>query len=499
MPKNILLLFTDQQRFDTIAALGNPIIKTPALDSLVVRGISFLRAYTPCPVCIPARFSMHTGYMPHNTDCLYNTTMPDGYSSFMELLSGHGYQTHGVGKMHFEFEGKGPETLWGFDTRQVSEECIDDDDFIQYLKEQGFEHVFDPHGVRSEMYYTPQPSQLPARHHNSSWVVDKSLEFLAQRDKDRPFMLMTSFIKPHPPFETPTPWNKLYRGPEMPLPKLPEHCESFHTYWNSFQNRYKYQDQGMPDPAMQTMKAAYYAAISFIDYNIGRLLAYLEGEQLLKDTLILFSSDHGEMLGDYRCVGKRGFLDPAARIPLLMVHPDLPQNIQCTEPVSLIDILPTLLDYSEHPHTDTFDGKSLIDIAMGRVNREFVFGQYHRGEHAVYMATGKDAKYIYSAPDQKEWYFDLALDPGETINRAYNPVYQKKVAYIKQALMAYLKKDDYLVPFDGDDFIVYEKKSIPDDPSAMLLFQDTAKSLPNIPGYERETVFTMHELLKSGF
>src|SRR5690606_11715724 len=121
--------FTDQQRYDTIGSLGNPIIKTPALDSLVENGVSFTRAYTPCPVCVPARYSMKTGQMPHRTDCTVNQRMPDGRKSFMEILSANGYQTHGVGKMHFSFKDKGMWAMWGYESRDVSEECNLEDEY----------------------------------------------------------------------------------------------------------------------------------------------------------------------------------------------------------------------------------------------------------------------------------------------------------------------------------------------------------------------------------
>ena len=496
MQKNILLIFTDQQRFDTIEALGNKIIKTPALNSLVKMGVTFNRAYTPCPVCIPARCSMHTGQMPHRNECVINEKMPNNRKSFMEILSDNGYETHGVGKMHFSFEGKGDDTLWGFNSRDISEEGGVQDDFKKHLIKNGYDHVHDPHGVRSEMYYIPQPSQLPERLHNSTWVTDRSIDFLGRRDENMPFMLMTSFIKPHPPFESPTPWNKLYRGPEMPLPKRPQDSENLITYWNNFQNRYKYRDQGIDDNLIRNIKAAYYGAISFIDYNIGRLLEYMKENNLLENTLIVFSADHGEMLGDYNCVGKRCFLDSAARIPMIMVHPDLPKGMVCNKPVSLVDIMPTFLQYAGIELEDNYSGESLIDIAQGKVNREVTYGQYHRNEYGVYMAVTEKYKYIYSAPDNKEWLFDFEIDPDETRNRANNPLYIHKTEIMRKGLVDYFKADGYTDPVYGEGFKAYPIQTIPKDPDKLLLFQDPPESIPHIPGYERETTILMDELFK---
>ena len=133
----------------------------------------------------------------------------------------------------------------------------------------------DPNGVRSEWYYVPQPSQLPARLHHSTWVADRSLDFLQRRDPSRPFFLWSSFIKPHPPFESPIPWNRLYKPVEMPYPHMPPGYEHLLTFWNHLQNRYKYRDQGLDGNLVRLTRAAYYAAISFVDYNLGRILAQL--------------------------------------------------------------------------------------------------------------------------------------------------------------------------------------------------------------------------------
>ncbi|WP_168121243.1 sulfatase-like hydrolase/transferase [Paenibacillus sp. HB172176] len=500
--KNILFLFTDQQRADTIEALGNSIIKTPSINRLVENGVAFTRAYSPCPVCVPARFALHTGLLPHRTDCVINERMPDGYPSFMELLSQAGYQTHGVGKMHFSFSNKpnSNSQFWGFDSRDVSEEGGGQDDFKTYLESNGFDHVHDPHGIRSEYYYIPQPSQLPERLHHTAWVADRSLDFLKRRDGDRPFLLMSSFIKPHPPFETPTPWNKLYRGPEMPLPKRPQDGDELISYWNRFQNRYKYRDQGVDDNLMRVMKAAYYSSLSFIDYHVGRILDYLQENGLMENTLIVYSSDHGEMLGDYDCVGKRNFLDAGANVPLIVSDPDGPKDVRCTKPVSLVDIMPTFLQAANiHSQLD-LSGRSLLDIASGKTERDWIACQYHRGGYAMYMATDERYKYIYSAPDDKEWLFDLKIDPHETRNRAYNPMYTDQTRGMREKLISFYREEGYTAPMEGNEWRRYPIQSLPVDRDAGLLFQDPPSSIPSLPGYERDIpTLRPKPAYKSGF
>jgi len=484
---NILLLFTDQQRFDSIAALGNPIIKTPALDRLVRGGVTFTRAYTPSPVCVSARCALVTGLPPHRTKCVDNMPMPMETTSVMQRLAAVGYQGHGVGKMHFTPKAR---DLWGFESRDFSEEGGGEDEFKTALVNAGYGHVHDPHGVRSEMYYIPQPSQLPARLHHSAWVVDRSIAFLERRDRSRPFFLWTSFIKPHPPFESPTPWNKLYRCPEMPLPKRPQDWRNLLTYWNLVQNRYKYRDQGMDDNLIRTMIAAYYACISFIDYNVGRLLDYLAAKGEMENTLILFSTDHGELLGDYHSFGKRCMLDSAARIPLLAHWPKrFAAGQRCDAPTSLLDIAPTCL--AAAGMADPFNGVcggNLAAIVAGQVKREMVFSQFQQGRTGQYMAVSREWKYVYSAADDREWLLDLTADPAETRNRADNPMYRGQTAAMRKALIEHFKREGYAEPLDGDDWKRFPKMQMPADPDAGLLFQDPPGSTATpAPGYERRT------------
>ncbi|NJN84260.1 MAG: sulfatase-like hydrolase/transferase, partial [Caldilineaceae bacterium] len=336
---NILLIMTDQQRWDTIAALGNPIIKTPALDSLVRSGVTFTNAYTPSPVCVSARCALTSGLPPHLTGCIDNTPMPQNVPSMMDHLAAAGYQTHGVGKMHFTPE---LHRMWGFESRDFSEKGAGGEgDFRQFLDENGYAYVDEPNGMRSEMYYIPQPSQLPAHLHHTAWVGERSSDFLKHRDRERPFFLWSSFVKPHPPFEVPTPWNKLYRAAEMAAPFRPEGYDDLLTYWNRVQNRYKYRDQGFDDLLLRTMAAMYYGCISFIDYHVGRVLDTLGDDA--DNTLILFTSDHGDLLGDYGSFGKRCMLDASARVPLLARWPGvLESGQQCAEPATLLDLFPDL-------------------------------------------------------------------------------------------------------------------------------------------------------------
>ncbi len=484
--KNILFVLVDQMRADTIHALGNPFVHTPVLDGLVKRGIAFSRAYTPSPVCVPARYSLHTGKMPHETGIFENSTLPsvNKNCSFMKQLSDEGYQAFGAGKMHFCFP-EGWNSLWGFTERKIcdEDERLEKNDYYQDLKKNGYGYVYDYKGPRGEMYYIPQTSLLPAHLHHTYWTAQQSIDFLERREKDKPFFIMTSFERPHPPFAPPIPWNKLYRSPDMPLPKRPDNGADVLTLWNHFQNRYKYRDQGEDNHLIRQMKAYYYAEISFIDYNLGRIVKQLEKEKCLDDTMIIFTSDHGEFLGDYHCYGKRSFLDAAAKIPFIMVIPGEKQGIICDEPISLVDIYPTIMEYAKIKEKDPLAGEALQNILSGDSQREYVVGEYEQGEYANYMIVDKRFKYIYSIPDEKEYLFDYVKDPEECMNRAYNPMYIKKTRQMKRKLIEYFYSVGYNENIEGEDWKKYGKKTMNSSPDAYLLFQDSLNTVQHIPGY----------------
>ncbi|MBL4700762.1 MAG: sulfatase-like hydrolase/transferase [Phycisphaeraceae bacterium] len=468
---NILFLFTDQQRFDTIAALGNPIIKTPTMDRLVREGTTFTRAYTPSPVCVSARCSLVTGLPPHQNGCWDNMNMRQDLPSFMDKLTATGYQTHGVGKMHFTPTAS---RMWGFESRNISEEGAGkDDSFCEFLVKNDYSHVHAPHGVRSEYYYIPQPSQLPAHLHHTAWTADRSIDFINQRDTTKPFFLWSSFIKPHPPFESPTPWSMLYRTSEMPEPNRFEGMEDLQTYWNHAQNRYKYKDGGYDAQLMRTMKAAYYSCISFIDYQMGRIIETLGDE--IDNTLILLSADHGELLGDYGSVGKRCMLDAANRVPMIVRYPkNFKAGTRCNVPVSLVDVYPTFLSTAECDNPVICnEGAPLNHIADGKTDRDATFSQFQTGSYGLYMITTESHKYIYSVADKRELFFDLQNDPKETRNLATDPSQQAVFENLKQRLIQRMSEgDDQNLIVTNGQWTAYEGHNMPDDPNAGLLYQD---------------------------
>lgn len=483
--KNILLVFCDQLRADMIAAFGNTVVKTPVLDQLASRGITFDNAYTPSPVCVAARHAMHSGIPTYISGCTDNMLMPY-YPSFMEILKANGYQTHGIGKMHFTLKDN---NNWGFEGLELSEEVngAPSDAYRSMLYSNGFEHVKDLHGVRSEMYYIPQVSQVPERLHCDNWLAERSIAFLEKRDRSRPFFLMTSYIKPHPPFENPVPWNKLYRTSDMPDAFVPENSDDLICYINRYQNVYKYRSQGTDRNLVRTMRAAYYGCVSFIDHTLGKLIRYLDDCGLSEETMIVFTSDHGEMLGDYNCYGKRCFLEPASHIPMIVCDPSAGHS-RVSAPVSLCDVFPTMLSYAGiEPAADTY-GTDLRRIAREGDPDRTVYGQFSHGGSGLYMARSLRYKYIFSAADNRDWLFDLyeeGLKPKNTFHRLSETLdvsgARRDIAdSLKRSLIAHFRKNGIHEPFDGDDFRRYPVQMVNPYDDSLLLRQDPSSSLMTI-------------------
>lgn len=499
---NILHIFSDQMRFDAIQGLGNPHIRTPHLDRLCEKGVAFTNGYSPSPVCISARCAMIYGQYPHHTGCYENTPMPqDDRHSFMETLTRAGYRTHGIGKCHFHPDSF---SLRGFQSRERQEEIdygsLEQEPYFRTLHEAGLDHLIEPSGPRGEMYYVPQPSQLPQKYHPTQWIGDRSVTFILEESKsENPWYLFSSFIHPHPPFAPPAPWYKMYRASQMPLPKVPQDCAALMTYVNRCQNRYKYRDQGTDLNLVRLIRAYYYACVSFVDYQVGRLLDALEETGQMENTLILFTADHGECLGDYHCFGKRTMHDPSARIPLIAYQKERFEGGQtCQVPASLVDLAPTFVDAAEaEPTSHPYDGVNLVDLREERTEREMVFSQLamppgaypmflkendtrpeletpeeQRAAYSTYMAVSQDWKYFYSAPDNQEFLFDRRKDPEETRNGAACPFNREALLEMRSKLMAHLRSGGETGGIEGEQWRAFPRPDFPKDPDVGLLIQD---------------------------
>ena len=451
MPRqpNLLLIMTDQQRFDTIHAAGNPQIVTPQLDRLCATGVRFDRAYCEMPECVPARSMVLTGQWGHQTGVMANgKVLSQDRRTFVHALGEAGYHCQAIGKMHFS----PVRAAHGFHDLSLMEEIPitwEEDDFLQYLRSVGYDWVHEPHGIRHERYYLPQVSQLPDEHHGTTWVGDQTVEFIRNAGT-QPFFLFSSFIKPHPPFEPTIPYLTLYDPEAMPLPwrapfdredAWPLHKMQTYSKWMELTD----------DNLARQIKAAYYACITQVDAQVGRILDALEEAGRREDTLVVFVSDHGELLGDHYQWGKRAFYEGAARVPFILSQPGtLPEGVVRPQLVGHRDLAATFLAAAGVSMTDELAGEDLLPQAMeDTLGRELTFGELFEGPRAIYMALRRDDqgraewKYAYMPNGGLEHLFYLIEDPREMINRAYDPECAGVNAELQGALVEFFRREGY--------------------------------------------------------
>lgn len=424
---NILFILCDQLRYDAIGANGNSYVKTPQLDALAAQSVVFDRAITPSPVCVPARLSMLAGQYPARTGN-NNNNKNFAYSGegFYAELTRAGMCSCNVGKMHNARDMYGS---LGFDRRCTQEEMSNPkDDYTQFLMNSPYRNVFDYNGTRSEMYYVPQVSQLPAEAHPTQWVGDKSVEFIESHDKNKPFFLFSSFIHPHPPFCPPAPWNKIYRREDVDGAFEPEGYEALKSLTH---RSFDCDRLGISPLALKRLKNYYYACVSFVDYQVGRIISALKERGMYDDTVIVFTADHGEALGDYRTMGKRSMLDYASHIPFMIRVPGVAHERR-GDVVSLVDLAPTLLSLAGVDYDPAeYDG---VDLFSTR--HDYVFSQYNGRENGAYMIAGAHDKLVFNAATGQYHYFDEFPERADKYDE--NDAHQRE---LRARLDAYIASD----------------------------------------------------------
>lgn len=434
---NVLLVMTDQQRADTIAALGNEMVYTPNFDRLVERGVSFTNAYSQCPVCVPARYNYRTGREMPTTDCYANggpTTdaeeIEDRCGDFLaRRMADRGYRTFGVGKFHAS-----PRYAdLGYESQHYSEETYgagdwEHDDYASWIRESHpeYDHVEMLHGERTEMYFMPQTSPLAADHTVEAWAADRAIEEIERAD-DRPFFGLVSFVGPHPPLAPPAPYNRMYDPRNMPDRSVGDsevdNADEQLRYMNEI--IWATDSEGVVDDIRRrTCWARYYGELTYIDAQLGRILDAVEDRSDAENTVICFYSDHGEFLGDHRTWQKESFFEEAANVPFLVSWPaELPAGERRDDLVCLTDLFSIATGATGDP--ETRDGIDVLGLIQGEsAPRERLLGYYGDPDSRQFklMVREGDWKYVFLANGGREQLFDLSADPAERHNHlADNP------------------------------------------------------------------------------
>ncbi len=467
---NVVFIFSDQQRYDTLSCYGNDWINVPRLNALADESFVFERAYVAQPVCTPARATIVTGLYPHFAGPTVNKmALPPDRQSVAEMAP-EDYHTGWFGKWHL---GDDVIRQHGFDEWISTEDGHRPEysrreyrtqmsDYHQHLVENGFEPE-----LRMEdgtMMFSPmQRARVPAEHQMASFLGGKAADFI-DRNSDGPFMLYVSTFEPHPPYHGP--YDDMYDPEDLPVGptflKVPEGGSRHNTVRAEYCTQYLGQPDADTDPYLQPnaarghdvtseagwrkLRAQYFANITLVDEMVGTILDALERNGVADNTVVVFTSEHGEMAGDHGMLEKRSMYEESARVPLIMHVPGISNSHQMVEgAVGHVDLVPTILDLMGASLPDHLQGKSLTPVLRGEqtLDGNEVFVQWngvsdiddrHLGSPEINLRNTQPWRTIVRdgwklalcATDQGELY-DMVNDPYEQTNLFDHPDQRNRV------------------------------------------------------------------------
>lgn len=454
---NILVIMPDQHRADVMGCAGNSVVQTPNLDRLAAEGVRFGRAYCQGPLCMPARASFLTERYVRDHGVLQNDwDVPTDMPTFLHSLQGAGYHTGCIGKMHLYVHGPGATGVRTRDTRDRAdtlrtlgfEEPIEgvgkhaavniQSEYSDYLKEQGLYQTYREwmayrrYGVgqveingrmvdRLPMWHV-ESTPLPAEAHIDNWIGRRVVRWLEEYKSDRPFFQWVGFPGPHDPWDAPKEYVDRYRGADIPLgpmvpPVVPE-SGPLKTFIEAFQ-RYGHSDT-LTEERIREVRRFYYANVTMIDERIGDILATLERTGRMDDTWVIYTTDHGEMLGDHNMLTKMVFYEGAVRVPLIVRPPKGLAGRVENALVEHIDVSALIRQIAGGIPVPGGDGISLMGHfdASGSTRREVIYSEdYGFGM----FRTERYKLVVYERDGQPVQLFDLDADPDENRNLIDDP------------------------------------------------------------------------------
>jgi len=438
---NVLFLMVDEMCWDAMGCAGHPVVKTPNLDRLAREGVHFATCYTVSPVCSPARASLFTGRYAHVHGVIMNGVPAYPGEIFLpSILKHYGYHTAISGKLHYtprEFD-YGFDQFWSFTSEGPTPEL----GYQAYLKKKyGSPNKWpivpgtcpwpdDPLGRDVGLF------KYPKEDFETEWITDRAVEYLRSRaGKPQPWFLFVSYLKPHSPSVEPEPYFSMYDPDKIPVPKLPPNAREIRARQKGRSKRHYVDDERM----VRVMSALYYGAITHVDEQIGRLLRELERLGMADDTLILFTADHGNMLGDRGRWFKGLQYEGSARVPLIWRGSRGGKERGgrvVRQVVENTDILPSILETVGIPIPEGVQGRSFLRLARGQdpqwKNR--CFSQLHSAMYVEGQWKLIDNSLDGSGPFEL---YDLANDPKEECNLAAEPRQRERVEHYRQLLAAW--------------------------------------------------------------
>jgi arylsulfatase A-like enzyme len=445
---NIVFIMTDQQRWDCVGANGNALIKTPNLDRIAASGANFTHAFVASPVCVPSRVSFFTGRYAHAHRNRVNYTPLDRDEILLQTrLKNMGYQTAAVGKLHLTPPTPMEARRTGFDFVELHDSVAFTARWSDYVK---WRETNDPHkyigyhAIATDIQpgKNPYRAALDTEFTETAWTGQRARYWLNRLAKDsEPFFLFVSFWKPHPPFDVAQPYDSMYDQVEIPIPDTVTALDVEHL---PLPLQVLAMRNGAPqiDPErLQWAYRSYYGTISHVDHEIGLILDALEASGESANTILVFSSDHGEQLYEHGINGKNCFFEPSVRVPFMLSQPGRIFPAQHDVLVETIDLLPTLFELIGVAEPNEFQGRSLAPL-ISEMGREYephtaVFSEnvipevitngitdmpFEKGR-GVGGIRHPDAKMIRTVrwkycyyPDGYDELYDIQADPFERVN-----------------------------------------------------------------------------------
>lgn len=430
-PNNVLVILDDEHQRGILGCYGDRFARTPNLDALAARGAIFTDAYTPSPICVPARASLHTGLHVHQVGAWDSAEPYRGdIRSWAHRLRDAGREVVSVGKLHF----RSTKDDNGF-TREVEPLHVKDGigwaravlrrdppvslDCYDYCVEVG----------AGETSYTNYDRRI---------AKAAAAEIRAAAKKEEPFAFFVSFVSPHFPLITPEPFLKLYDNVDLPPAPLWRAQGARHPVIERLVEALPYDERFTPERAMAARRA-YYGLVSFVDDCIGEVLRAVDDSGQRESTTVVFSSDHGDSLGGHSLWAKSTMYEHSAGVPMLVAGPGVPAGRRVTTPASLIDVYPTVLQAAglkPDAEEEALPGRSLVEMAQAADAPERpAFSEYHDGGSVTgfFLLRLGRWKYVHYVGHPPEL-FDLAADPLESRDLGQDPAYARERAACEAAL-----------------------------------------------------------------
>lgn len=432
---NVLFVQVDQWSHCFTGYGGCSEIMTPTIDQLARDGVIFSNCYSTCPVCIPARRSLMTGMFPKSHgDRVYSDKMymPDA-CTMAEAFSEAGYQTVAVGKLHVYPQ----RSRIGFNEVILQEEGRYEfgmmDDYQTWLGEHGFVGMEFMHAMGNNTYYT-RTWPLPEYTHPTAWTTKQMVQQIIRRDPLKPLFLYLSYQFPHPPLVPVSAYMDMYKERELSLPVGDDWSDDSFIMKEMQASAVNYTDK-----EIDLAKRAYFAQCTYIDHQLRLVIGALRENGLLDKTLIVFTSDHGEMLFDHKMVGKRSFYENSAHIPLILSgHPIASMRGENIDKLACLeDVMPTILRFCGIDVPNTVEGIDLL-----HENREFLYGEISEGSKATRMIRSDKYKLIYYPYGNVTQLFDLEKDPKEIHNLSRDEAYKEIKSKLEMFLIQSLYGED---------------------------------------------------------